>query len=458
MTDLTSDIVLTCTGGQVLAAGSAIPTADFTLSLSANVTSRVIDRASDLSEAMLLIDEPGSGLPAQTPGYGPAAPQNACMSAQGAGPGGCVEYAQVSSGVPVPSSSPNSLTAPPPNVFFGSASANQITFHGIPMLPPSPGSSRIFRITNIRDNAAGYGGILNGILQVVASVAVSGSTLVQNPVRVAGFLQPGLNTAVRNTTDTDGSSSTAFSQCGSSTSPVPVAMLRFGENFATAFKTRVVPTLLSSGQSGAGQNIPGAVYSSESGFTFPAFTGGGHVAGLADYGTRLKAVFQQVPAGVRIFVSTTSLTNTSTPTPAPPAPTSTASYAVLAPDESFVGYVSPSAPAPTITVNGNATGLAELPVVDGTARAVWEVITTNPAAIEALSFGVWQQVSYGADPPPGTVNVNMSYAPTAPGAFSYGDGSSASGSLPVGRFVDNSVARYLFRITPCGKRGPRPPE
>jgi hypothetical protein len=277
---------------------------------------------------------------------------------------------------------------------------------------------------------------------------------------LVGFPQPGLNTAVRNTTDTDSPGSTAFSECGSSTIPVPVAMLRFGENFPAAFKTRVVPTLFSNGQSSAGQNIPGAIYSSESGFTFPAFTGSGHVAGLADYGTRLKAVFRHVPAGVRIFVSTTSLTDTSAPTPAPPAPTSTASYAVLVPDESFLGDVSPGAPVPTTTLNGNATGLAELPVINGTAQAVWEVITTNPAAIEALSFGVWHQVSpgRGANPPPSTVTVNMSYAPTAPGAFSYGDGSSASSSLPVARFVDTSIARYLFSITPCVKRGPRPPE
>jgi len=231
-------------------------------------------------------------------------------------------------------------------------------------------------------------------------------------------------------------------------------MLRFGENFPTAFKTRVVPTPFSNGQSSTGQSILGAIYSSESGFVFPAVTGGDHVAGLADYGTRLKAVFQHVPAGVQIFVSTTSLTDMSAPTPAPPAPTSTASYAVLVPDESFVDYVSPNAPAPTTTVNGSATGLAELQVVNGTARAVWEVITTNPAAIEALSFGVWQQISpkRGSNPPPGTVTVNMSYAPTAPGAFSYVDGSSASSSLPVGRFVDSSVARYLFSITPCVKR------
>ncbi len=456
MTELIADMVLTCTGGQILAAGSVIPTADFTLSLSTNVTSRVIDPGSGLSEGMLLIDEPGSGLPTPVPGYGPAAPLNPCMSAQGAGPGGCLEYAQISSGVPIPSSSPTSLTVPPPNVFFGSASANQITFHGIPMLPPSPGSSRIFRITNIRDNAAGTSFSGAG-LQTIASVAISGSTLVQNPVVLAGIPQAGLNTAVRNTTDTDNSGTTAFSQCGSSTSPVPVAMLRFGEYFPAAFKTRVVPTLMSNGQSSTGQNIPGAIYSSESGFTFPSFTGGGHVAGLADYGTRLKAVFHHVPAGVRIFVSTTSLTDMSAPTPAPPAPTSTASYAVLVPGESFVGYVSPEAPPPTIRVNGNATGLAELPVLNGTAEAVWEVITTNPDAVEALSFGVWQQVSR-TNPRPGTATVNMSFAPTAPGQFSYGDGSSASSSLPVARFADSSIARYLFSITPCVKREPRLPD
>lgn len=453
MTELVTDIVLTCTGGQMLKVGSEIPTADFTLSLSTNVTSRIIDKATGLSEAMLLIDEPGSGLPASVPGYGPGAPQKACLSPQGAGPGGCVEYVQALNGVPVPSSSPTSLTGPPPNIFFGSAKANQITFHGIPMLPPSPGSPRTFRVTNVRISVASLGGGAFFSTGILAAVFIGDSTPVQNATVIAGFFQSGLNTTVRNITDTESPGSTAFSQCGSSVIPVPVAMLRFGENFPNAFRPRVAPpTLSANGQSGTAQNIPGAIYNSESGFIFPAFSGSGHVAGLADYGTRLKAVFHHIPTGVRIFVSTTSLTNTSAPTPAPPAPTSTASYATLVPDEAFVGNVSP-VPVSSTTTNGNSTGLAELSVIDGTAQAAWEVISTNPDANEAFSFGIWLQISphLGANPPAGTVTVNMSYAPTAPGAFSNIDDATASSSMPIARFADNSLTRNLFSITPCGK-------
>ena len=43
---------------------------------------------------------------------------------------------------------------------------------------------------------------------------------------------------------------------------------------------------------------------SESGFILPV---GGGTAGLADFGTRLKATFNNVPTGINIFVSTTNI-------------------------------------------------------------------------------------------------------------------------------------------------------
>jgi len=127
MTELVGDIVLTCTGGGSPALNSAtpLPTAQVTVSLGANVTSRLLTyatvnpsaiTATNTSEALLLIDEPGAatvqGLQAgvygnaatNAPGFGPNATQYLCGAAAantpgtpsslvGAGPGGCVEYA-----------------------------------------------------------------------------------------------------------------------------------------------------------------------------------------------------------------------------------------------------------------------------------------------------------------------------------------------------------------------------
>jgi len=142
LTELIGDIVLTCTGGAALPTGATIPTANITVSLGTNVTSRILQTGSlnggptqNISEALLLIDEPGSGiaLPANLQGLsiggqgiGPAAGQNPCLGSgftfpiAGAGPGGCP---QIANNLTVPGtgngtipvmSSPNG--APPANM------------------------------------------------------------------------------------------------------------------------------------------------------------------------------------------------------------------------------------------------------------------------------------------------------------------------------------------------------
>ena len=478
MTELIGDIVITCTGGSALPAGSVIPTANITVSLGTSVTSRLLGNngATNSSEALLLIDEPGAPLPAPVAGFGPAAPQSLCSTAAfGAGAGGCIEYAQNGTAVnggtlPVASSSATSAVATF-NVFQGLVTSNQVTFQGIPILAPvSAGSSRVYRITNIRANVSGLGGGgLPGTTPLLASISISGNTSVPitQPVQTAGFIQTGLSVVFRNANNSGGLSSggTGFNQCGpgsSSGSPRSVAVLQYNENFGTAFKTRVAPTSAYSGQSGAPpalQNIPGTIYNSESGFItgLSGLTNGGAVAGLADYGTRLKAVFNNIPAGVRIFVSVTNLAAnvTSANTAAPTPFTNTNSYAILingeaSPDAN--GF--PPALSPTTGVNGTpaTTGLYEIPQTNGSATAVWEIMNTNPSTNETFNFGVWTQFSPNPaanTPPPGTATVNASFAPTPPVPFSVSAGSSASASLTIPRFADTSTARNLLVINIC---------
>src|SRR5215831_12226407 len=57
--ELLGDIVITCAGGAAMPNGSAVPTVNITVALNNTiVTSRVF--ANGLSEALLLIDEPGA--------------------------------------------------------------------------------------------------------------------------------------------------------------------------------------------------------------------------------------------------------------------------------------------------------------------------------------------------------------------------------------------------------------
>jgi hypothetical protein len=324
-------------------------------------------------------------------------------------------------------------------------SGNQVIFNGIPLLPVgTTTATRYYRITNVRINANGLPGGLAGNTPVQANIAVSPTNLpIANPTVTAGFVQLGLTTAAPSQVD--------FTQCQSRTL-AGVGVIRFTENFATAFKTRVAPTTAYNGQAGAGvtQNVPGTIYNSESGFVNPNIAVGGVTAGLADFGTRLKAVFT-APAGVRIFVSVQNLGNGSLLFNGvnQPVATSTNSYALLINGESVPD--SPAGIPPLLT--GTSTAASGMPVYEvtpagggGTGTAIWEVINTNPAAQETFSFGVW--ISSTANtaqnlPAPGVAGtVAMSFAPTS-------TVTSASTSAPVPRFFDNSTARPILIVNIC---------
>jgi len=66
-TERTADIVITCTGGTPVTPGNPVPAVDVTVYYNAGVTSRLLLTPGDptagyVSEALLLIDEPGSGM------------------------------------------------------------------------------------------------------------------------------------------------------------------------------------------------------------------------------------------------------------------------------------------------------------------------------------------------------------------------------------------------------------
>jgi hypothetical protein len=466
-TEQTGDVTLNCTGGVNLPVGSQIPQVNIQIFLNTAVTSRLLpvsNVSNNISEALILIDEPGSGLP----GYGPSLPQKICPTPLL----GCIQYVGTVPG-PTLGTAVDSCTSFGAticaqtssvfgaNVFQGVVSGNSVTFFGVPVLAPvTAGSSRVYRVTNIRANATALsGGSAAGATPVIASISISGATslLITNPTPTVGFVQQGLTATA--------SSATALNQC-TSINKAAVSILTFTENFGTAFKTRVAAQ---SNNAYAGQinnpvqNVPGTIYNSESNLVVPI--NGSQVAGLADYGTRLKASFSNVPTGVRLWVSTINVANAALPiTPG----SSLGAAANNVGQTSFVQLVSsetvsdgnagttgffPSVPS-TDTASTGTTPIVEIPVAsNGTATAVWEVLNTNPNAIDSFKVAVY--ATYTANvaqnsPPAGTAQVNLSYAPTPTAAFTASAGAAASSTLTIPRFIaDTSAARNIFIVNIC---------
>jgi len=494
-TELLGDIVIACTGGSFLAPGSPVPTANFTVTLANTyVTSRQLNNG--VSEALLLIDEPNA--PITTPPSGAGFPFLTCttstggVSLVGAGAGGCpltvgtatspnpavgTVLAAVGTGVGSGASATSSGVV---NVFQGivPSGSNQVIFNGVPILAPvSANTARVFRITNIRASAAqlGGGGTFQGTTSILAGITISNGLLVQSPVLTAANVFTGLTTAVRNGSDTGGGSSISggspLAQCNSLglATSTAASVLRFTEGFASAFKTRVAPTGAYAGTAtptnsilpvtSFTQNTPGFVYGgSESGFILPTANG---TAGLADFGTRLKATFNNIPTGVTLFVTTTNINPLGNPgnnaaasptlnTSGVPVNASNALLAGLVISESagtqgVVGASFLPLAAATNSLSGGNIQLAALtPDANGTATAVWEILEANPASQETAEFGVFYSVTGNQNAgtpqtsPAGT--VSMSFAPTV---------SAYNGSASIPRFAPSSTSTTFINVALC---------
>jgi hypothetical protein len=476
-TEQAGDIVISCTGGVPIVPGGNIPLANFTVFFNTAVTSRLFN-SNGLSEALLLIDEPntGNGIVGTTTGttsFGSNQVLIPCTTPLI----GCAQVVGAVSGtVGSPTNTFNQAVNPgtstaAPNAYSGIVNGNSVTFYGVPVLPPTTvNNSRFYRITNVRVNAQSLaGGSASGASPVQASIVMGGpgALPIANSAPVVGYVTPGLVAKA--------SGPANLQQCVAVTRSA-ISTLTFQEGFGASFKTRVNAANNTSyaGQIGIvpmapaalNQSIPGGVYYSESDFVYMNMNGGN--AGLADFGTRLKATFNNVPAGVRIFVSTANVVNAVAGyTPVTPiggsaanAPVAGASnytgYAVLINGEStadgsngpgagFFPSLSSSDNASGTIVNG-PIGITEVVITNGTGTAVWEVLNTDPTYTESLNFGVystWVPATATNTPLPGTSTVNLSFAPTATSGV-------ASTSAPIPRFAGDSLAaRNILTIGIC---------
>ncbi len=399
--ELASDLLIKCQGGSPTLAGQAIPKITLRVYTSSNLTSRLLGTSPDLSEALLLIDEPA-------PRIQLACPRLPCS-------------------ITADSAGPYNGTAGHYNVFQATQlGGNVIEWDGVPFDAPGPGRFRTLRITNLRANLNQQACCITlGQLgtQLVTFVTIIGSSpiSVSNQQSTIALGQFGLK--VSSTT----AAIPSFLPHNAS-GPTTDFTMTFAEVYASAFKPRTVAANPEDTSSNANQNVPGGVFASASGFYNASFPGTYAGAGLATQGTRLIAHFEKVPPGVVLFV-------TERPT--------TASRTLR------VQLVStgPDGDGPYYAVAGAPNGFAPITVYNGSAVAVWEVLSANPAEIESAEFGVAvgftpEASSANALLQIGTATVRGSFAPLSRVAL-------ASLTDPVPRFAE-SPARPAFTITDRG--------
>ena len=452
-TELVGDITLVCTGGSAPVVGAAVPLANVVVNLQGTITSRLLG-TDGRSEALLIIDEPGAvGLG----GVGPAESQILCTTPLS----GCQAWVGTvtnSGGTGVDIVSAMGGTTPAPNVYQGVTNGGQVTFYGVPILPPvTSGTSRVLRITNLRVNANGITGGGSGFQSVLAQISVNNVQVsVTNPTVTVGYIQQSFAGSFRDATNTKAITTDNEYQCQAPTANKLVAVLRFSELFGTAFKTRVNGSsyFATPGTAGAAiQNIPGAIYNSESGFisnftntttnnplTYSPSSGTTYTAGLADYGTRLKAVFSNIPTGVSVFVSWVNLNDGTAPTGGAPAGTGITPAVNASPELAYLVSSEAGIDNPIPIQTGLTGGQWLLPVSStGTSQAVWEVVQTLPNTTENYDFGVYIFFKNNILPTQG-ISATLSYAPTPTVPFSASAAGVASNSLTIPRFAVASAS------------------
>ncbi|HYI97092.1 MAG TPA: hypothetical protein VEX68_26350 [Bryobacteraceae bacterium] len=410
LAELVGDLVLKCTGGTPTAFGSAVPTYQVMITSSVPLTSRVLVPGATntgLSEALLIVDEPSFS------------EQIGCATSTSG------------DGCPAIAGSTNS------NILQGrQVQPNMITFRAVPINAPGASGARMLRIANLRANVAALatqsprGEALQLSVQILDN---NGSAVtVRNFDKSSIDAVVGAKVSVRTLADT------APALNGSPVITIPPASLPVGapqtltgfnikytEGFVGAFRRRNVGTSSESPLFMTVQAVPGLPYNTESGFlnTLLPTVMKMDTAGLADTGTRLWVRFQNVPKDVLIWVTTRDVRAGTTQY----SDTSARALLTVA-DGNGSGPMTPVRP----TING----LAQIPVVNGTATAVWEIVSANPATLQEVSFGVAISAQT-ANPAQGLVNMTAGLAPIVP----------ESGSHTIPMFKQSAVAVPAFAVS-----------
>ncbi len=453
VTEQAGDVVISCNGGTPTPVGSPVPQVNITVTANANITSRLINGSSSVTEALLLVDDPSTG----NQSYCSAQTTGCPLTGTGNGGGVSTTTGGTTVASPVGSAlNPYSPGASPSvnggrfNSFGGvlaSSATNIITFFGVPVDPPGVGSTLTLRITNVRMNVSSLGAPAAGSFSTIPAfetISSSAGFTINNPVQTVGNVRRGLivnsitaGSAGSVFTSTSGSPSslqqcTGVSFSSTTSSNLAVETINFQEGFATATKLRYPSggiTLLSQ---------PGNFYNTESQFVptnLGSFPTSPTQLGLADFATRIKITFNNIQNGVAIFVPT-SINNVGT---------FSETMQLVASETSS----EPTFPAvsPSTTTNIPA-GFAQISTTSGSGVAVYEVTgqtTNSPSTIE--TFAVPVLVNFTASPSTnspalGTSTVNVDFAPSTASTLTATSG-------PIPRFVPTSTAQNGFTLNAC---------
>jgi uncharacterized protein (TIGR03437 family) len=443
LADYVGDLILSCTGGTPTPSGTPVPKVDIAVKLNVNVASRLVK--GQLTEALLVMDEPHSAIH-------PTIPLLACGEA-GSNNNDAGVCSITGSGA---GASTYDGSTGRPNVFQGELTApDTITWKSVAIDPPGTADPRILRFTNIRANASSLGASLTAVpnaIRATITVTPAGMAIPSDPVTVA-FIQTSLTATAH--------SAVALSQCtttngaiaGDASKPLDTGgqngaqfSVTLKEGYTSAFKVRNIVELLASmtpASPDANQNIPGAIYNTETGFfnggagpqslpqpfptvlsTAPFSANGLNLAGKADSGSRVYLKFSPVPSGMKLFA----------PVRVPLTGGPKNGEAVLiATDPAGAGLYFPAA--------GNQDGLAPLSISGVVAMAVYEITAADQFTLESFTVNIAAAYVAANQPAAGAINVAAGLAPIGP--------SGAASSFP--RFIAGQFTASAFNIQACAQ-------
>jgi len=445
-------------------------------------------------------------------------------------------------GSPVTVTSVASFGCGRPNVFqgregtvFNPGQFNAVTFNGVPIDPPGTGTTRTLRFTNVRADAEFLQVSSTFTPQTITmSVSTNGQTSIGINIsqQVVAIIAHGL--VVLNDTHGDISFPRLdFVQCNSeapkltSSTSAPITggstgsfggntqltggegfpYIRLQEGFANSWKPKNVSYYLANGNpnlAGQGygyngnvivpvadnaQNVPGAIYNTETGFEFASLasvpapnpplgvgttavtgsTGAGAQAfnnlgspvntgfatvGSVTQGTRLAISLSNVPQGSSVWVQPTlwlyrigAVGAVAPTTSLTPTGLSSGVMVLTSTDAQGDTAINPSATLGSQTLVQVSGGLA-----------VWEVLFADASASEEVDIPLF--VSYvsnlsanlplGLPAPNQIAQVTAGFAPFYGGSFSPNPRNPTStSSLPVPRFVPGNAPLNAFEIDKC---------
>jgi hypothetical protein len=303
---------------------------------------------------------------------------------------------------------------------------NRLTWERVPLAPPGHRGLRRFRLMNLRMNASRIGPPVGLVLGQIHGFLQIGGVAVKSPQRLIAVLTRPLTvqvSACQGTTPTIHNGAAPLNAGLLYRSKVPGSLhqiVRFVEGFEGAFKPATADSKVRQ-------------MFAESAAETVQISGVSAAATVS--GTRLQVLFQNVPAGVSIFITTE-----------PTLPGFGTSNSIDAKLISFELNGSGTGPEIGHTAragcSGPSLGVVAVPLEKGAGSAAWEITAADAAVLEEVSFGV--AVTFEVNPKQnlpglGTAVVSAGYGPLSSLSMQSGDG-------PVPRFAHVQTFKNFFMI------------